>query len=109
VAAQLRHVHEHPRRGVVYTTTRLIILGIAVGIGVLLWLWLKRTPHRHGDPRRAVDDRAMVSALGINIQLTVAIAFVVVLGARRHRRHHRRLVASLAPGVDANWRSIRSS
>ena len=88
--------------GVVYTTTRLIILGIAVGIWILLWLWLKRT--RTGMVIRAgVDDRAMVSALGINIQLTFAIAFVVgsalaglggVIGGS---------FASLAPGVDANW------
>ena len=79
-----------------------MILGIAVGIGLLLWLWLKRT--RTGMVIRAgVDDRAMVSALGINIQLTFAIAFVVgsalaglggVIGGS---------FASLAPGVDANW------
>jgi branched-chain amino acid transport system permease protein len=88
--------------GIVYTTTRFVILGIAVGIGVLLWLWLKRT--RTGMVIRAgVDDRAMVSALGINIQRTFAIAFVVgsalaglggVIGGS---------FASLAPGVDANW------
>ena len=68
----------------------------------LLWLWLKRT--RTGMVIRAgVDDRAMVSALGINIQLTFAIAFAVgsalaglggVIGGS---------FASLAPGVDANW------
>ena len=88
--------------GVVYTTTRLVILGIAVGVGLLLWLWLKRT--RTGMVIRAgVDDRAMVSALGINIQLTFALAFIVgsalagiggVIGGS---------FASLAPGVDANW------
>jgi branched-chain amino acid transport system permease protein len=88
--------------GIVYTTTRFVILGIAVGIGVLLWLWLKRT--RTGMVIRAgVDDRAMVSALGINIQRTFAIAFIVgsalaglggVIGGS---------FASLAPGVDANW------
>jgi branched-chain amino acid transport system permease protein len=88
--------------GIIYTTTRLVILGIAVGIGVLLWLWLKRT--RTGMVIRAgVDDRAMVSALGINIQRTFAIAFIVgsalaglggVIGGS---------FASLAPGVDANW------
>jgi branched-chain amino acid transport system permease protein len=88
--------------GIVYTTTRLVILGIAVGIGALLWLWLKRT--RTGMVIRAgVDDRAMVSALGINIQRTFAIAFIVgsalaglggVIGGS---------FASLAPGVDANW------
>ena len=70
--------------GVVYTTTRLIILGIAVGIGVLLWLWLKRT--RTGMVIRAgVDDRAMVSALA---------GLGGVIGGS---------FASLAPGVDANW------
>jgi branched-chain amino acid transport system permease protein len=88
--------------GIVYTTTRFVILGIAVGIGVLLWLWLKRT--RTGMVIRAgVDDRAMVSALGINIQRTFALAFIVgsalaglggVIGGS---------FASLAPGVDANW------
>jgi len=88
--------------GVIYTTTRLVILGIAIGIGLLLWVWLKRT--RTGMVIRAgVDDRAMVSALGINIQLTFAIAFIVgsalaglggVIGGS---------FASLAPGVDANW------
>ena len=89
--------------GIQYTMTRLVILGIALvdrrsrcGSGC------KRT--RTGMVIRAgVDDRAMVSALGINIQLTFAIAFVVgsalaglggVIGGS---------FASLAPGVDANW------
>jgi branched-chain amino acid transport system permease protein len=85
-----------------YTLTRLVILAIAVAVGILLWLWLKRT--RTGMVIRAgVDDRAMVSALGINIQLTFALAFLVgsalagaggVIGGS---------FASLAPGVDANW------
>jgi branched-chain amino acid transport system permease protein len=89
-------------QGIQYTETRLVILAIAVAIGVLLWLWLKRT--RTGMVIRAgVDDRAMVSALGVNIQLTFAIAFAIgsalaglggVIGGS---------FASLAPGVDANW------
>jgi branched-chain amino acid transport system permease protein len=88
--------------GIQYTETRLIILGIALVIGLLLWLWLKKT--RTGMVIRAgVDDRAMVSALGINIQLTFALAFAVgsalaglggVIGGS---------FASLAPGLDANW------
>jgi branched-chain amino acid transport system permease protein len=88
--------------GIQYTVTRLVILGIAVVIGASLWLWLKRT--RTGMVIRAgVDDRAMVSALGVNIQLTFGIAFVVgsalaglggVIGGS---------FGSLAPGVDANW------
>ena len=82
--------------------TRLVILAIAIAIGVLLWLWLKST--RTGMVIRAgVDDREMVSALGINIQLTFALAFSVgsalaglggVIGGS---------FASLAPGLDANW------
>jgi branched-chain amino acid transport system permease protein len=89
-------------QGIQYTETRLVILAIAVAIGVLLWLWLKKT--RTGMVIRAgVDDRAMVSALGVNIQLTFAIAFAIgsalaglggVIGGS---------FASLAPGVDANW------
>ena len=85
-----------------YTLTRLIILAIGLVIGGALWFWLKRT--RTGMVIRAgVDDRDMVSAMGINIQLTFAIAFVVgsalaglggVIGGS---------FASLAPGVDANW------
>jgi len=89
-------------QGIQYTETRLVILVIALAIGFGLFAWLKWT--RTGLVIRAgVDDRAMVSALGINIQLTFAIAFVVgsalaglggVIGGS---------FASLAPGVDANW------
>jgi branched-chain amino acid transport system permease protein len=88
--------------GIYYTTTRLVILGIAVAIGILLFVWLKFT--RTGLVIRAgVDDRAMVAALGINLQLTFGIAFFVgsalaglggVIGGS---------FASLAPGVDSNW------
>ena len=59
-----------------YSEERLIILLLAVLIGVGLWLWLQKT--RTGMVIRAgVDDRSMVSALGINIQVTFAIAFFV--------------------------------
>jgi branched-chain amino acid transport system permease protein len=88
--------------GIQYTLTRVVILAIGLAIGGGLWYWLKRT--RTGMVIRAgVDDRDMVSAMGINIQLTFAIAFTVgsalaglggVIGGS---------FASLAPGVDANW------
>ena len=88
--------------GIQYTATRLVILAIAVAIGVLLWFWLKRT--RTGMVIRAgVDDRAMVSALGINIQLTFAIAFAVGSGLAGLGGVIGGSFASLAPGVDANW------
>lgn len=59
-----------------YATTRLFILGIAVVVGLLLWLWLNRT--RMGIVIRAgVADQAMVRALGVNIGIVFAITFFV--------------------------------
>ena len=85
-----------------YTLTRLVILGIGIGIGLALWLWLKRT--RTGMVIRAgVDDRAMVSALGINIQLTFAIAFFIGSGLAGLGGVIGGSFGSLAPGLDANW------
>ena len=88
--------------GIFYTATRIWILGIALGIGLVLWIWLKRT--RTGMVIRAgVDDRAMVAALGINIQLTFAIAFTVGAALAGFGGVMGGSFAGLAPGVDANW------
>jgi branched-chain amino acid transport system permease protein len=77
----------------------VIVLGSALLIGLALWLIIKRT--RFGKIVRAgVDDRDMVSALGINVQLVFAGAFFLgamlagfggVLGGS---------MLSLAPGQD---------
>jgi branched-chain amino acid transport system permease protein len=77
----------------------VIVLGSALLIGLLLWLVIKRT--RFGKIVRAgVDDRDMVSALGINVNLVFAGAFFIgavlagfggVLGGT---------MISLAPGQD---------
>jgi branched-chain amino acid transport system permease protein len=85
-----------------YALTRLFILGVAVLVGALLWLWLTRTSM--GIVIRAgVDDRQMVRGLGINISLVFAITFFVgsflagvggVLGAS---------FAGAAPGTDGSW------
>jgi branched-chain amino acid transport system permease protein len=62
--------------GVQYSLARLVVLGIGVAVGVGLWVWLYKT--KTGMVIRAgVDDEQMTSALGINIQKTFAIAFVV--------------------------------
>jgi branched-chain amino acid transport system permease protein len=63
--------------GVRYGFFRLVVVvGAAVVIGVLLFLVIKRT--RFGMIIRAgVDDRSMVSALGVNIQLVFAGAFFI--------------------------------
>jgi branched-chain amino acid transport system permease protein len=59
-----------------YSLARLLVLAFGVAVGVALWLWLYRT--KTGMVIRAgVDDQRMASALGINIQRTFAIAFMV--------------------------------
>jgi branched-chain amino acid transport system permease protein len=65
-----------PLLGIDYSVARLVLLFLGLGVGLGLWLWLYRT--RTGLVIRAgVDDRQMTSALGVNIQFTFAIAFVV--------------------------------
>ena len=67
----------------------------------MVWL-VKRT--RFGLIVRAgVDDRDMVSALGINIQIVFAVAFVVGSALAGFGGVIGGSFASLAPGVDANW------
>jgi branched-chain amino acid transport system permease protein len=85
-----------------YSLARLVMLALGVGVGVALWLWVYRT--RTGMVIRAgVDDQQMTSALGINIQRTFAIAFVVgsalaavgaVVGASQ---------GGVASGQDGQW------
>ena len=62
--------------GVEYSLARLVMLALGILVGVALYVWLYRT--KTGMVIRAgVDDRQMTSALGINIQVVFAIAFVV--------------------------------
>ncbi len=82
--------------GTNYGFFRLVIVGgCALVVGLLLFLMIKRT--RFGMIVRAgVDDRAMVSALGINIQLVFAGAFFV--GA---------LLAGLAGGLGGTMLDVQ--
>jgi branched-chain amino acid transport system permease protein len=88
--------------GVSYSLARFVMLGIGVAVGVALWLWLYRT--KTGMVIRAgVDDQKMTSALGINIQKTFAIAFVVgsalaALGAVVWASQ-----ANISSGQDGQW------
>ncbi len=62
--------------GVEYSLARLVMLALGIAVGIALYLWLYKT--RTGMVIRAgVDDRQMTSALGINIHVVFAIAFVV--------------------------------
>src|SRR5262249_20015791 len=85
-----------------YSGARLFMLGGGVAIGLALWLSLPKT--RTGMVIRAgVDDRQMVSALGINIQLAFAIAFVVGAGLAGFGGAMGGAQFNLAPGLDGQW------
>jgi branched-chain amino acid transport system permease protein len=85
-----------------YSLARLVMLALGVLVGIVLWLWLYRT--KTGMVIRAgVDDRQMTAALGINIQKTFAIAFVIgaalaALGAAVGSSQ-----GNVASGQDAQW------
>ena len=88
--------------GITYSWSRLFILFVALGVGIALWLWLQKT--RTGMVIRAgVDDTPMVSALGVNIQLTFALAFLVGSALAGAGGVMGGSFASVAPGVDGNW------
>ena len=63
-----------PFSNLTYPFFRIFVLLVAIAVGLSLWAMIQRT--RFGMIVRAgVDDRQMVSALGINIQLVFASAF----------------------------------
>lgn len=85
-----------------YPFVRFFILLCALAIGLGLWLWLKKT--RTGMIVRAgVDDRGMVSALGINIQLIFAIAFAVGSALAGFGGAIGGSLISVGPGEDVNF------
>ena len=88
--------------GIQYSVARLTVLGLGLLVGALLWLWLYRT--RTGMVIRAgVDDRQMTSALGINIQLTFAIAFFVGSALAGFGGAVGATQAGAATGSDGQW------
>lgn len=62
-----------------YSAYRLSLLGMGIVIGIALWLLLNRT--RVGAMIRAgVDDRGMLAASGVNVNLVFAITFALGAG-----------------------------
>jgi branched-chain amino acid transport system permease protein len=62
-----------------YSAYRLSLLAMGIAIGVLLWLLLNRT--RVGMMIRAgVDDRAMLAAAGVNVNLVFVVTFALGAG-----------------------------
>jgi len=82
-----------------YSTYRLSLLPIGIAIGVALWLFLNRT--RVGMMIRAgVDDRAMLAAAGVNVNLVFATTFAIGAGLAGLGGVIGAVELSLVPGED---------
>ena len=85
-----------------YPLYRLIVLAVAIVIGIGLWLMINRT--RIGTMIRAgVDDRAMLSASGVNVHAVFAIVFAVGAGLAGFAGVVGGTALSVAPGEDVRY------
>ncbi|MGV8985863.1 MAG: branched-chain amino acid ABC transporter permease [Cypionkella sp.] len=85
-----------------YPLYRLVVLAVAVVIGIALWLGLNRT--RVGMMIRAgVDDRAMLSASGVNVHRVFALVFAVGAGLAGFAGVVGGSALSVAPGEDVRY------
>lgn len=85
-----------------YPLYRLVVLATAVAIGIALWLLLNRT--RIGMMIRAgVDDRAMLSASGVNVHMVFAIVFAIGAGLAGFAGVVGGTALSIAPGEDVRY------
>jgi branched-chain amino acid transport system permease protein len=85
-----------------FPTYRLVLLASAVVIGVVLWLFLNRT--RIGMMIRAgVDDRAMLQASGIDVQLVFAVTFAIGAGLAGLGGVIGGTALSISPGEDTRY------
>jgi branched-chain amino acid transport system permease protein len=92
-----------PLRGIplitAYSKYRMALLPIGIAIGVLLWLFLNRT--KVGMMIRAgVDDRAMLSATGVNVNLVFAATFAIGAGLAGFGGVIGAVELSMVPGED---------
>ncbi len=85
-----------------YPLYRLVVLLAAIVIGVGLWLVMNRT--RIGMMIRAgVDDRAMLSASGVNVHMLFAIVFAIGAGLAGFAGVVGGSALSIAPGEDVRY------
>ena len=85
-----------------YPLYRLFILVVAVASGLVLWWFLNRT--RVGMMIRAgVDDRAMLSAAGVNVQFVFAITFAIGAGMAGLAGVIGGSALSISPGEDTRY------
>lgn len=85
-----------------YPAYRLFVLGVAIVIGIGLWLFLNKTAI--GMMIRAgVDDRAMLSATGVNVHLIFAVTFAIGAGLAGFAGVVGGTALSIAPGEDVRY------
>jgi branched-chain amino acid transport system permease protein len=82
-----------------YSAYRLSLLGFGIAIGVFLWWLLNRT--RVGSMIRAgVDDRGMLAAAGVNVNLVFALTFMLGAGLAGLGGVMGAVELSMVPGED---------
>jgi branched-chain amino acid transport system permease protein len=85
-----------------FPTYRLFILAIAILMGLGLWAFLNKT--RVGIMIRAgVDDRAMLAASGVNVQLIFAVTFAIGAGMAGFGGVVGGSALSISPGEDTRY------
>ena len=92
-----------PIRGIpvikAYSAYRLSLLGFGIAIGLFLWWLLNRT--KVGTMIRAgVDDRAMLAAAGVNVNLVFAVTFMLGAGLAGFGGVIGAVELSMVPGED---------
>ncbi|MFN0159685.1 MAG: branched-chain amino acid ABC transporter permease [Burkholderiales bacterium] len=82
-----------------YSKYRMALLPVGIAIGILLWLFLNKT--RIGMMIRAgVDDRAMLAATGVNVNLVFAATFAIGAGLAGFGGVIGAVELSMVPGED---------
>ena len=85
-----------------FPTYRLVLLVTSIAIGIGLWIFLNRT--RIGMMIRAgVDDRAMLAAAGVDVQLVFAVTFAIGAGLAGFAGVVGGTALSIAPGEDTRY------
>jgi len=85
-----------------YPTFRLVVVGAAVVVGLVIWLLVYRT--RFGIIIRAgVDDRPMLGALGVNVPLVSILVFGLGAGLAGLAGVVGGSALSISPGEDARY------
>jgi len=78
------------------------VLAVAIAVGIALWLFLNRT--RIGMMIRAgVNDRDMLAASGVNVQLVFALVFAIGAGLAGFAGVIGGTALSVAPGEDIRY------